>query len=75
MYKLGIGYFNKCLSAHSTGLMPGSLQITPDGQSILAMHDAQTTGGYPRILVVNQHDLSVLAQAKPGDEICFFRVS
>ncbi|MCF6263127.1 MAG: biotin-dependent carboxyltransferase family protein [Xanthomonadales bacterium] len=58
----------------STGLMPGSLQITPDGQSILAMRDAQTSGGYPRILVVDQHDLSVLAQAKPGDEVCFFRV-
>ena len=58
----------------STGLMPGSLQITPDGQSILSMRDAQTTGGYPRMLVVNQQDLSVLAQAKPGDEIYFFRV-
>ncbi len=57
----------------STGLMPGSLQITPDGQSILAMRDAQTTGGYPRILVVNQQDLSVLAQAKPGDKVYFFR--
>jgi len=57
----------------STGLMPGSLQITPDGQSILSMRDAQTTGGYPRILVVNQHDLSVLAQARPGDEIYYFR--
>lgn len=58
----------------SMGLIPGSLQITPGGQSILAMRDAQTTGGYPRILVVDQHDLSVLAQARPGDEIYFFRV-
>lgn len=58
----------------STGLMPGSLQITPDGQSILAMRDAQTTGGYPRILVVNQHDISVLAQARPGDQVYFFRL-
>lgn len=62
------------LTMLSSGLMPGSLQFTPDGQSILAMRDAQTTGGYPRMLVVHQSDLSVLAQARPGDKIFFFRI-
>lgn len=56
----------------SSGLVPGSLQVTPDGQSILAMNDAQTTGGYPRILVVNQDQLSQIAQVRPGDKIYFF---
>lgn len=57
---------------HSTGLVPGSLQVTPDGQTILAMQDAQTTGGYPRILIVNQDQLSQLAQVRTNEEIYFF---
>jgi antagonist of KipI len=57
----------------SSGLVPGSLQVTPDGQTILAMQDAQTTGGYPRLLVVNQDELHKLAQIRPGEEIYFFR--
>ncbi|MCX7554943.1 biotin-dependent carboxyltransferase family protein [Marinicella sp. S1101] len=56
----------------SSGLVPGSLQVTPDGQAILAMRDAQTTGGYPRILVVHQQQLSLLAQVRPGEKIHFF---
>ena len=59
----------------STGLVPGSLQVTPDGQTILAMQDAQTTGGYPRILVVNQEELHKLAQIRPGEDIYFFRTA
>ncbi|TDR19439.1 biotin-dependent carboxyltransferase family protein [Marinicella litoralis] len=56
----------------SSGLVPGSLQVTPDGQTILAMKDAQTTGGYPRILVVNQDELHKLAQIRPNQPIYFF---
>jgi len=59
----------------STGLVPGSLQVTPDGQTILAMQDAQTTGGYPRILVVDQRELHKLAQIRPGEDIYFFRTA
>lgn len=57
---------------NSAGLVPGSLQVTPDGQTILAMQDAQTTGGYPRILVVDQDQLPQLAQLRPGEDIYFF---
>ena len=56
----------------SSGLVPGSLQVTPDGQTILAMRDAQTTGGYPRILIVNQNQLHQIAQIRPGENIYFF---
>jgi antagonist of KipI len=38
---------------------------------VVMMADAQTTGGYPRIAVVVQEDLDILAQKKPGDEIRF----
>ncbi len=64
--------YPKQLHLSSTGLVSGSLQVTPDGQTILAMHDAQTTGGYPRILVVNQDELHKLAQVRPGEELYFF---
>ncbi len=57
---------------NSSGLVPGTLQVTPDGQTILAMREAQTTGGYPRILVVNQDELFKLAQVRPGEHIHFF---
>ncbi len=59
-------------SMSSSGLVAGSLQVTPDGQTILAMKDAQTTGGYPRILVVNHDQLSQMAQIRPGEDIYFF---
>ncbi len=65
--------YPKGLHNVSTGLVPGSLQVTPDGQTILAMQDAQTTGGYPRMLVVNQDELHKLAQIRPGEDIYFFR--
>jgi len=56
----------------SSGLLPGTLQVTPDGQTILVMHDGQTTGGYPRLLVVKQDELHKLAQIRPHQDIYFF---
>jgi len=62
----------KTTHLQSSGLVAGSLQLTPDGQTILAMNDAQTIGGYPRILVVNHDELHKLAQIRPGEDIYFF---
>src|SRR5699024_9063927 len=31
-------------------VLPGTVQLTPAGNMIILMRDAQTTGGYPRIL-------------------------
>ncbi len=62
----------KTTHLQSSGLVAGSLQVTPDGQTILAMHDAQTIGGYPRILVANQDELHKLAQIRPHEKIYFF---
>ena len=62
----------KDLSMISSGLLPGTLQVTPDGQTILAMQDGQTTGGYPRLLVVKQDELHKLAQIRPHQDIYFF---
>ena len=55
----------------SSAVMPGVIQVTPNGQSILLMRDAQTTGGYPRIGVVCHTSLDEVAQLCPGDLIRF----
>ncbi len=55
----------------SSGIVPGTIQITHSGQPILLLSDAQTTGGYHRIANVILADMDRLAQLKPGDEIRF----
>jgi len=47
------------------------VQVPPDGQPIVLMADRQTTGGYPKIASVIGVDLPRLAQAIPGDTLCF----
>jgi antagonist of KipI len=49
------------------GLVPGCLQVPPDGQPILTLADGPTTGGYPKIATVMSADLDALAQLVPGD--------
>lgn len=58
----------------SSGILPGTIQITGSGQPIILLNDAQTTGGYPRIANILSEDLDQLAQLKPGDEIWFSMV-
>lgn len=59
----------------SSAVTQGTIQLTPSGEMIVLMSDAQTVGGYPRIAQVIQADLSLLAQKKPGDEIRFQLIS
>jgi allophanate hydrolase subunit 2 len=53
----------------SRGVIPGVIQVPPDGSPILLMPDAQTTGGYPILGVVIAPDLPLAAQLLPGDEL------
>ncbi|MEM6160005.1 5-oxoprolinase subunit PxpC [Erwinia sp. P6884] len=55
----------------SHGLIPGVIQVPPNGQPIVLMADAQTTGGYPRIACVIEADLYHLAQIRLGEPIHF----
>ena len=55
----------------STAVTRGIVQVTNEGDPIILMADAQTTGGYPRIARVCRADLPVLAQCKPGTKIQF----
>lgn len=53
----------------SSPVLPGTLQLLPDGQLIVLMADAQTTGGYPRVGQVMAADMHLLAQAGAGRPI------
>lgn len=55
----------------TSAVLPGTIQLLPDGQIIALMRDAQTTGGYPRILQIRERDINRLAQKRPGEGIRF----
>lgn len=59
----------------STAVTKGIVQITHDGNPIILMADAQTTGGYPRIARIAPADLAKLAQCRPGDAIRFNKIT
>ena len=52
-------------------VMPGTVQLVPAGNCIVLMRDAQTTGGYPRILQLTEKAIAVLAQKSAGSIINF----
>ncbi|AEF39103.1 5-oxoprolinase subunit C family protein [Hoyosella subflava] len=53
----------------SEGMVPGALQVPPEGQPVLFLADHPVTGGYPVIAVAL--DLSAAAQLRPGDKVRF----
>lgn len=59
----------------STAVVRGTIQVTPDGNPLILMADAQTTGGYPRIGQVIETNIGILAQKRPGEYIFFELVS
>jgi antagonist of KipI len=59
----------------SEPVCPGSVQVTRDGQCIILGVDGQTIGGYPKIAQVIRADLDVLGQLRPGERVCFVRIS
>jgi antagonist of KipI len=50
---------------------PGAIQVPGDGQPIALMADAPTIGGYPKIAIVSEADLPIMAQRRPGESIRF----
>ncbi len=53
----------------------GTIQLLPDGQLIVLMADAQTSGGYPRIAHVIETDLPLVAQLGANDRVAFEIIS
>lgn len=52
-------------------VLPGTVQLTPSGKMIVLMRDAQTTGGYARILQLSEKAINHLAQKRAGEVIRF----
>ncbi len=53
----------------SEGMLPGSIQVSPDGAPTILGPDAPVTGGYPVIAVVTDAARDALAQARPGQAV------
>ena len=56
-------------SAPSEGLVPGAVQLPPDGVPLLFLAGHPPTGGYPLLGVVVSADLPLAAQLRPGDRV------
>ncbi len=59
----------------SEAVLPGTVQIPPDGKPIILLGDCQTIGGYPKIAHVITVDLPIAAQLWPGNHVRFREVS
>lgn len=59
------------IEKRSHGIVPGVIQIPPNGQPIIQMRDAQTSGGYPKIATVIRADLWRVGQARLGGRLRF----
>ena len=58
----------------SQGVLPGAVQIPPDGRPIILGWDGPVTGGYPVIAGVIAADMPKLAQLRPGDAVRFMTI-
>jgi len=63
------------IEKRSHGIVPGVIQIPPNGQPIIQMRDAQTSGGYPKIATVIEADLWRIAQTGLGGKLRFENTS
>ncbi|GAA0315154.1 biotin-dependent carboxyltransferase family protein [Psychrobacter aestuarii] len=59
------------LQMPSHGVDRGMIQVPPQGQPIVLMADAQTTGGYPKIAAVIDADIGLMAQIAFGKSCRF----
>jgi allophanate hydrolase subunit 2 len=59
----------------SKPIYPGSVQCPKDGLPIILGADAQTLGGYPRILHVIKADRHLIGQLRPDQDFRFKLVS
>ena len=62
-------------SLPSEAACPGAIQVPGDGHPIVLMADAPTIGGYPKIAVVSEADLPIVAQRRPGETLRFEIIS
>lgn len=65
----------KKLEKVSSAVNKGTVQLLPNGQLIILMADAQTTGGYPILGYVSAVSISNLAQLGAGEKIVLKSIS
>ncbi len=63
--------FSAARAVRPHAVFPGVIQVPPGGGPIVLMSDAQTTGGYPKIGVVVEEDLWIVAQRQTGRHLRF----
>ncbi|MEP1151324.1 MAG: biotin-dependent carboxyltransferase family protein [Balneola sp.] len=57
----------------SSGVIPGVIQLPPNGSPIILMKDGQTVGGYPRIGTIPEIYLDRIAQLPPNGTVRFIQ--
>jgi len=70
-YRLNESIENILKPILTSGVLPGTVQLTPSGKLIILMRDCQVTGGYPRVLQVSEESINRLAQKTTQDKIQF----
>lgn len=70
-YRLNETIENDLKPILTSGVMPGTVQLTPSGKLIVLMKDAQVTGGYPRVLQLNTFAIYQLSQKMTGNKVSF----
>lgn len=65
---------HSCIELPSQGVLPGAIQVPPDGQPIILGWDGPVTGGYPVIAGVISADWPRLAQLRPGSTVQFVTI-
>lgn len=55
----------------SEPLVPGAVQVPPDGAPVVFGADHPVTGGYPVVAVVEPRSRDLAAQLRPGDAVAF----
>ncbi|WP_420573776.1 biotin-dependent carboxyltransferase family protein [Kordia sp.] len=74
-YQLNEIIENNFPSIITSAVLPGTIQLTPSGKLIVLMKDCQTTGGYPRILQLEEKSMIKLAQKYTRDWVYFKKLS
>ncbi len=70
-YQLEEKIVNQLEGISSKPVIPGTVQLTPKGNIIILMRDAQVTGGYPRIFQLTENSINKLSQKPPKAKVKF----
>ena len=63
------GFDRQADEMKSSGVFPGVVQMNHAGQLMVLMRDGPTTGGYPRVAVIDAKTTWQLAQCPPGTTV------